>query len=154
MHVHIFKNNRKHPQEREREIEREKGRHHFTETKPQSLSGYTLPKTNSSPLEIGRPERRGSSSNPYFWGATFVSGRVNWLKHIKSQDLPISALNKLVIHKTKLLKTWWFRRNILNDWYNELRKYTCICNYIYVCLYFPDDPPTKSYISPVGVWYH
>ena len=49
----------------------------------------------------------------------FVSGRVNWLKHIKPQDLRRSATNKLVKKTRPTLKTWWFRWNILNDWYNQ-----------------------------------
>ena len=58
----------------------------------------------------------------------FVSGRVNWLKHIKSQDChDLPPTNSSLTRPT--LKTWWFRWNILNDWYNQHRKYAYI--YIY-----------------------
>ena len=36
----------------------------------------TLPETNSSPLKIGLPNRKGSYSNHPFSGAMLVSGRV------------------------------------------------------------------------------
>ena len=39
------------------------------------LGEHTLPETNSSPLKIGLPKRKGSSSNHQFSGALAVSFR-------------------------------------------------------------------------------
>ena len=48
----------------------------------------TLPKTNSSPLKIGHPKRKGSSSNDPFSGAFAVNFREGirfFLKHLGCQ---------------------------------------------------------------------
>ena len=53
------------------------GMHHNQELHPKSLaSTVTLPETNSSPLKISHPNRKGSYSNHPFSGAMLVSGRV------------------------------------------------------------------------------
>lgn len=82
----------------------------------------------------------------------FVSGRVNWLKHIKSQDCQALPPTNSSFTRPRL-KTWWFRLNILNDWYNQHRKYACI----YIYIYFLGVPPNKSSFShgvPMILWKH
>ena len=57
---------------------------------------HTLPQTNSSPLKIGHPKRKGLSSNHPFSGATLVSGRVKDFKHYLTSFHPLGSgtLNK------------------------------------------------------------
>lgn len=75
----------------------------------------------------------------------FVSGRVNWLKHIKSQDChDLPPTNSSLTRPT--LKTWWFRWNILNDWYNQHRKYA------YIYIYFLGVPPDSFILLTWRKW--
>ena len=68
---------------------RRKGVKHPPSQLFEGFSELTLPKTNSSPLKIGHPKRKGSSSNhPFFRSLRFLTEQVNTPEKWRPSLLP------------------------------------------------------------------
>ena len=82
---------------------------HTSTSTSSPYKGFTLPKTNSSPLKIGHPKRKGSSCNHPFPGATgmLVSGRV--ATHMSSRTRSRKAYGGMGKATEELTPVgWWF----------------------------------------------